>query len=248
VSNARPQTPRALSVDAWYTLLYIRTPERRRLDAVRHRLWSAPLREAGLSAAAGDRLLAARERWVRYAEAHGRTPAVAEQLRWLERTAARRLRLDDLPEQLDRTLLGARVLLAPGASEALDRLERMGVPLAVVSNVLNESGGAARTVLDRLGLLARFRVVFLSCEHPWAKPSPEPFRLVARYLGLAPAETAHLGDLAYDVRGARSAGFAAWWYAGLRRWNRYLPGQVDPDRLAPGTTVRAWAELPSRLA
>lgn len=245
--GARP-APRALTIDAWYTLLYVTTPERVRMDARRRRLWSAPLQEAGLSDPQVRRLLASRQQWLQQQEAGGRTPDLPEQMRWLAERAGLPLRTQGLATKLDRVALGAAVRLAPGAMEALELLEREGVPLGLVSNVLNESGEAARTVLDRLGLLRRFRVAVLSCEHPWAKPAPQLFRLACRFLEVPPRRAVHIGDLGYDLRGARAAGLGAWWYTGLRRWNRYLPGQATPADLGPGSTLRSWAEVLERLS
>ena len=248
IPTDRSSGPQALTIDVWYTLVYVTGSERRRLDAERRRLWSAPLRAAGLSGTRTRRLLADRERWTRTEEARGRTPSVAAQLDWLSRASRLRLRAEALPERLDRVLVRASIRLAPGAPEAIELLAREGIALGIVSNVLNESGEAARTVLDRLGLLSRFRVVVLSCEQPWAKPSPEPFRLACRFLGVRPGDALHVGDLGYDLRGARAAGMRAWWYAGLRRFNRYLPGQVRRSDLASGSTLRSWDELSSRLS
>jgi len=172
---------------------------------------------------------------------------VAEQLEKVRRWAGVPVGVEEVPGELDRALLRAEVLAAPGASEALRRLDAVGVPMAVVSNVMNESGSVARTILDRLGVLGRFRVVVLSCEHPWAKPAPEPLRLACRFLGVSPARAVHLGDLAYDLRGAQAAGMRGWWYAGLRRYNRYLSAQVDPRKVPAGATVRSWEEVARRF-
>ena len=243
----RPRPAEALTSDAWYTLLYITTAERRALAGRRRRIWCEPLVARGHSRAAALELLARRDRWTRAIEAEGRTPTVREQLRQLALWAGRRLPTDDLARELDATLLRARLQLAPGAMTAVRRLGEAGVPLGIVSNVLNESGHAARTILERLGLLPWFRAVVLSCEHPWAKPAPEPFELAARFLGVPRARTAHIGDLAYDVVGARRAGLQAWWYVGLRRWNRYLPGQVAPGAVRPAETIASWRSVPARL-
>jgi FMN phosphatase YigB (HAD superfamily) len=248
VSPAVRRAPlEALTSDAWYTLFFVAPSERRELARRRRSIWSAPLLRAGLGKPRVLRLLRRRARWTREEEARGRTPTVAEQLDRLGAWAGVRTEPDDLLPALDAALLRARVQLAPGALEAVRSLEGSGVPLAIVSNVLNESGRAARLVLERLGLLPHFRAVVLSCEHPWAKPAPEPFRLACRFLGTTPGRTVHVGDLAYDLRGARAAGLDAWWYAGLRRLNRYLPGQVDPRAVPSDETIRAWAELPPRF-
>ncbi len=241
------EPPEALTSDAWYTLLYLPTAERLALASRRRRLWSEPLLEAGLGRNAALRLLDRRDRWARELEERGRTPAVREQVARLEGWLGRPLRTEGLTSRLDATLLRAKVLLAPGALAAVRELDDRGVRLGVVSNVLNETGTAARTVLERLGLLRHFAVVVLSCEHPWAKPAPQPFEIACRFLGVRPQRAVHIGDLGYDLDGARLAGMRAWWYSGLRRLNRYLPAQVDPAAVPKGGTVRSWSEVPRRF-
>jgi HAD superfamily hydrolase (TIGR01509 family) len=247
MTGARQAAPQALTSDAWYTLLYLTTPERKELAGRRRRIWSEPFLRAGASRSHVGDLLARRDRWMREQEAEGRTPNVREQLDRLRSWSGARLDADALLAKLDRTLLRAKVRLAPGALAAVRSLDRAGVPLGVVSNVMNESGSAARGILDHLGLLPYFRVVVLSSEHPWAKPSPEPFRAASRFLGVSPERTVHIGDLAYDITGARAAGFSAWWYTGLRRLNGYLPAQVDPRTVARRDTIRSWDEVAARF-
>jgi FMN phosphatase YigB (HAD superfamily) len=239
--------PRALTVDAWYTLVYVTPAEHRSLEARRWRVWSVPLQAQGFSSPQIRRWLAHREHWAAGLEARGRTPTVPEQIRAVGRWSRARLDVSDLARQLDRALLASEVRIAAGARTALRSLEDAGVPLGLVSNVMNESGAAARQVLDRLDLLRRFRTVVLSCEHRWAKPSPRPFRLACDFLEVEPGSAAHLGDLDYDLRGARAAGMRAWWYTGLRRWNRYLPGQVDANSIRPGETIASWADVAGRF-
>ncbi len=245
--SRRPRHLSALTVDAWYTLLYITPAEHRALERRRWTVWSQPLLRRGAGRAEIRGWLARRERWCARLEAGGRTPPVAEQIRAVARWSGRPLDVDALAPALDRALLATEIRLAPGAGRALRELEGAGVPLGLVSNVLNESGAAARNVLARLGVLARFRAVVLSCEQPWAKPSPRPFRLACEFLGADPRRVTHLGDLAYDVRGARAAGLRAWWYTGLSRLNGYLPGQVDPRTVSDRDRVRSWSELPARF-
>lgn len=236
-----------LTSDAWYTLFSISPSERLCLAQRRRRIWAEPLLRHGFSRADALALLERRDRWTRAEEANGRTPHIAEQLRELARWSGAPIPEDDLVARLDATLLKAKLTLAPGAAPAVRSLDDAGIPLAIVSNVLNESGHAARTILERMGLLVRFRAVVLSCEHPFAKPAAGPFVLAARFLGLPPGRIAHVGDLGYDLLGARRAGMHAWWYVGLRRWNRYLPGQVAPGSVRSSETITAWSEIPRRF-
>ncbi|HTT16007.1 MAG TPA: HAD family hydrolase [Thermoplasmata archaeon] len=248
MSAERRGAPLALTTDAWYTLYSISTAERRALAERRRRIWAEPLLRHGCSRSEALALLARRDRWTRACEARGKTPDLLEQARQLGRWVGAPVDAVRLAGRLDRTLLRARFSAAPGAVRALRALERDGVPVALVSNVLNETGHAGRTILERLGLLPLLRAVVLSCEHPWAKPSPEPFRLAASFLGTPVSRTAHLGDLAYDIEGARRAGLRAWWFVGLRRRNRYLPGQVGPGTVSRGDTIAAWSEVPPRFS
>jgi len=237
----------ALTTDAWYTLIYVTPAEHRSLASRRQRIWSRPFLDRGLGKPTVLRLLARREEWTLRLEAAGRTPAVPEQIRTLARWAGVSIDVEELAGQLDRALLRTTVRLAPGGREALRALADEGVPLALISNVLHESGDAARTVLDRLGVLPRFRAVVLSCEQPWAKPAPEPFLLACSFLGVRPARAVHVGDLDYDLRGATAAGMDSWWYVGLGKWNRYLRGQVDPSSIGPGRIVRSWRAVERRF-
>lgn len=96
--------------------------------------------------------------------------------------------------------LGYRVL--PGALEFLAGLRRHGVPVALVT-------GASRGRLDRviaelgLELSARASVTWGETA---GKPSPEPYRLAAQRLGVAPEECIVIEDSLAGVRSAVGAG------------------------------------------
>ncbi|MFN0069449.1 MAG: HAD family hydrolase [Limisphaerales bacterium] len=63
----------------------------------------------------------------------------------------------------------------------------------------------------RWGWRGVFDVIGVSCETPFAKPSPVMFEVAVRGLGLAPGELLHGGDSpAEDVAGAQAAGRMAW--------------------------------------
>jgi FMN phosphatase YigB (HAD superfamily) len=236
----------ALSSDVWYTLIYVTPATRRSLHARRRRIWTEPLLRRGWSRSGADRWFEELAAWKERTEAAGTTPPIAEQVLWLSRHARVALDVRAIEEGLDRALLSAEVRVAPGAAASLATLEREGVPLAVVSNVANETGRAARAVLDRAGLLARFRVVYLSCEHPRSKPSGEPFRQVARFLDVAPARLVHIGDLTYDIDGALRAGAAPVLFSRFARWNRYLKGSSRADgHGSPAAVVRDWSAVPT---
>jgi putative hydrolase of the HAD superfamily len=123
-------------------------------------------------------------------------------------------------------LWGATV---PGTLEALGRLKRAGVRLAVVSN----SDGRTATALAAAGLLDAFEFVIDSGEVGVEKPDPRIFRFALDRLGMDAAEVLYVGDLyEVDAVGARAAGIDV--------------VLLDPDGAYEGRdvrTVRSIAEL-----
>jgi HAD superfamily hydrolase (TIGR01509 family) len=94
----------------------------------------------------------------------------------------------------------------PGTAEALDRLRRAGLRLAVVSN----SDGRVEEALEAAGIRDRFEVVLDSALVGVEKPDPAIFRAALSALGVAPEEALYVGDLyEVDVLGARAAGMEA---------------------------------------
>ena len=93
--------------------------------------------------------------------------------------------------------------LKPGTHEALERLHRAGLRLAVVSN----SDGRAEEGLAAAGLLEWFELVIDSQLVGFEKPDPRIFHAALERMGLAPAEALYVGDIyEVDVVGARGAG------------------------------------------
>jgi HAD superfamily hydrolase (TIGR01509 family) len=93
----------------------------------------------------------------------------------------------------------------PGAPEAVAKLERLGLRLAVVSNW----DVALPGYLRELGLAAHFEAVVTSAEAGAPKPDPRIFELALERLGGVPPERAlHVGDSEADELGARAAGMA----------------------------------------
>ncbi len=187
------------------------------------------------------------EAWARDLEARGRCPSVPRQADRLGRECRTRLDGDAIAAQLDRLIRAAGVLLAPGAAPALDRLRSAGVRLGLVSNLLHGTGEGCRELLRSFGILAPFSVLVFSDEHPWSKPGPEPFRYAVRRLGASPRDSAHVGDLAYDILGARRAHLSPILYTGLHRLEpehlRELAYAVDPhvERYA------RWSQVADRV-
>jgi putative hydrolase of the HAD superfamily len=88
----------------------------------------------------------------------------------------------------------------------LAELESRGVVLAVVSNWDSN----LPSLLEALGLAARFREISVSATEGTGKPEPDIFLRTCARLDLTPAEVLHVGDsLVEDYGGARAAGLSA---------------------------------------
>jgi phosphoglycolate phosphatase len=122
--------------------------------------------------------------------------------------------------------------LYPGMAEALDALRPR--TLAVLSN---KPGAFSRTILEGLGVAARFARIWGAGDVPARKPDPAGLLRLAAELAAGPEETFMIGDSATDVATGRAAGVkvvgVAWGLdpAGLRA--------ARPDRIL---------EHPSELA
>ncbi len=89
----------------------------------------------------------------------------------------------------------------PGMRELLEEIGRRGLARAVLSDF------PVAEKLGYLGLSDLFSVALCSEESDYLKPSPEPFALLCRRLGLAPQEILFVGDsYEYDIIGAHAAG------------------------------------------
>ena len=118
-----------------------------------------------------------------------------------------------------------------GVLPALSRLVAKGIPLAVLSNHLFSSD-VLHEDLRRHGMDHLFRFVISSADYGIKKPNGRIFMTAAHRLGVGPSAVWHVGDsLAFDVKGARSAGMTAVWY------NPSAEAAAPPD----GTVcVRDW--------
>lgn len=91
----------------------------------------------------------------------------------------------------------------PGARELLDRLEAAGLPLAVVTNKIEEG---AYEQLDAMGWTPRFAAVIGADSAARPKPFPDPALLALERLGVTPEDAAFLGDTGADMECSKSAG------------------------------------------
>jgi HAD superfamily hydrolase (TIGR01549 family) len=93
-------------------------------------------------------------------------------------------------------------LVVPGVLEMLPRL-RQRFPLAVIS-ARDERN--TMSFLDVCGLTSYFDVILTALSAPHTKPYPDPVRLAARRLGVAPENCLMIGDTTVDIRAGKSAG------------------------------------------
>jgi HAD superfamily hydrolase (TIGR01509 family) len=84
-----------------------------------------------------------------------------------------------------------------GVAAALDRLQSLGLELAVVANW----DLSLRAQLDAVGLTRHFRVIV----HAAAKPAPDGLLRALGELGVAPARALHVGDDDADEAAAAAA-------------------------------------------
>jgi putative hydrolase of the HAD superfamily len=121
--------------------------------------------------------------------------------------------LDELEADLDpatfaTAYVGALVFeILPGVTEALGKLRKRGLELAVVSNwdlTLPDR-------LDQLGVTESLRTIVSSAEAGIAKPDPAIFEVALSRLGVNPGRALHIGDAAADEAGAGAAGMHFAW-------------------------------------
>jgi histidinol-phosphate phosphatase family protein len=133
----------------------------------------------------------------------------------------------------------ARVTPVDGAREALDRLRREGVRVALVTNQSGVARGLisaeqVRAVNDRVAeLLGPFDGVYV-CPHgpddgcECRKPAPGLVKQALAEAGVAPARAVMIGDIGSDLAAAGAAGVA-----GVLVPTR----QTLPDEVAAAETV-----------
>jgi putative hydrolase of the HAD superfamily len=116
----------------------------------------------------------------------------------------------------------------PGAHETLDRLKRLGVRLALVTN------GAAepqRAKVVRFALEERFDHIQIEGEHGFGKPEERTYRHALEALGAEPRQTWMVGDnLEWEIAAPQRLGIYGIWYDGYALG---LPSDCDihPDRI-----------------
>lgn len=94
-----------------------------------------------------------------------------------------------------------RARLYDGAAELLDELRARGLRVGLLSN---KNEHFCRLILERLGVLDRFDLVFGSDSTPWKKPDPRGLQEMRSRLG--DGDALYVGDSDVDIRTGRAAG------------------------------------------
>ena len=236
VSRAPALPIEAVTTDLWYTLCYLSPADRRSIGVARHRAWADPLERARFSRPRALGHVRALEHWNLAQERLGRAPPIHRQAAWLAERTGVPIAPAEAADRLDASLRAVSVRPAPRVRWALDELRAAGVRLGLVSNLINETSASAERILEQLGLGEYYASRQFSSDLPWSKPDPRPFRRCLQELGVAPAASVHVGDLALDRRGARRAGMRAICYTGLHRQEF---GGAPPPSERPGAATPA---------
>ena len=118
--------------------------------------------------------------------------------------------------------LAATSTLFEGVDEVLTRLESKGITWGIVTN---KPRRFTVPLVHILGLDQRAWCVISGDTTAHAKPHPDPLRLAASEVRVAPAQCVYVGDAETDVEAARAAGMAS-----VVALFGYLPAQADPTR------------------
>jgi putative hydrolase of the HAD superfamily len=150
------------------------------------------------------------------------------------------IRFDDpLPElELGYWKASVQTKAMPGAKDTLERLHRLGLPIAVVSNT-SFGEHVIRYELAKYGLADHLAFVLVSSDYAVRKPNLLLLETAAARLGMPARDIWFVGDrLDTDVAGAKAAGMTAVWF----NTNGRSHPSTDVD-----LTVTSWADLASSL-
>lgn len=112
-------------------------------------------------------------------------------------------RLARRKEELFRERIAGNVEALPGAADLVRRLQREGVPMAIVSSTPRAN---IDLILGILGLGGAFSAIVGAEDAGRGKPDPEGFLVAAGRLGVAPADCVVLEDAPEGIEGAKAAG------------------------------------------
>ncbi|CAM3913621.1 Phosphorylated carbohydrates phosphatase [Vibrio aerogenes CECT 7868] len=129
-------------------------------------------------------------------------------------------------ENYQALLAQGNVPLKPGASELLQQLQALGMPMAVATSTHRER---ALLKLRQTGLTGYFQTVIGGDQVTHSKPAPEIYLKAAAALNIAPADCLVLEDSANGVRAGVAAGMQV----------IQIPDLIQPDAqlLTLGHTV-----------
>ena len=116
--------------------------------------------------------------------------------------------------------------LFPGLTEVLAHLDAHKVPWGIVTNKASQY---TLKLLDEMGLLQRCASVVCPDHVTHTKPHPEPVRLAAEQMGVAPEHCLYAGDHRRDIESGLAAGMttvaARYGYLGadenVAEWNAH---------------------------
>ncbi len=126
------------------------------------------------------------------------------------------------------------VIVYPGVIKALDRLQALGIPMAIVTTKHSE---ATIRQMERAGLTKFFTEVVTGDQVEHVKPHPEPFTTGAERLGVATEICAAVGDTSGDILSAKAAGL----YSVAAMWGAAYPEQLM--KAGPDHTINAPGDL-----
>jgi sugar-phosphatase len=159
-----------------------------------------------------DSVGAVERSWLRWCEefgiapaalagSHGRTSANTIAVVMAERSEADRGRAHARIGELEVADTEGVVVL-PGAREALETLDRLGIPHAIVTSCESDLA-AARLAASGL---PRPSVIVTASDVSHGKPGPEPYERGAELLGLSPADCLVVEDATAGLVSGRAAG------------------------------------------
>ena len=93
-------------------------------------------------------------------------------------------------------------VLYPGVREALERVRREGIPMAVLTN---KPVRVSQAIVDGLGLHEHFRSVYGGNSFEQKKPHPVGIETLMAENGASREQTLMVGDSAVDIQTARNA-------------------------------------------
>jgi FMN phosphatase YigB (HAD superfamily) len=238
-----PAQLRAITTDLWFTLCYLPSSDRRRVEAERRRAWEEPLRAGGIPARRAHELFRALQRWNDVEERRGYAPTLRRQGAWLELRTGVPVDAAQVTARLDSSLRTARVRPAPGVRATLRELSDRGMSIGLVSNLIHETSRAATRILRELRLDEYYSSRQFSPDLPWSKPLPGPYLRCLKELRITAESAVHVGDRFLDIQGARRAGMGAIAYTGLHHaeFGRTIPAAERPAARTPRAAT--WAQV-----